>query len=123
MFFTQKLNVAPRNDNFKIRNILLPIDQQNPFPGGSIGSMLFCSKKSIEASILFRGLQMLIFWPFGCVAYALLRHVDTPMLSLGHSLVMVVFLGSMASMGMKCQGARWDGDGSTSDKAGHQATE
>lgn len=45
----------------------------------------------VLASILFRGLQMLIFWPFGCVAYALLRHVDTPMLSLGHSLVMVVF--------------------------------
>jgi hypothetical protein len=61
--------------------------------------MLFCSKKSIEASILFRGLQLLIFWPFGCVAYALLRHVDTPMLSLGHSLVVAVFLGSMASMG------------------------
>lgn len=47
----------------------------------------------VLASILFRGLQLLIFWPFGYVAYALLRHVDTPMLTLGHSLVLAVFTG------------------------------
>lgn len=118
MFFTQKLNVAPRNDNFKIRNILLPFDQQNPFPV----PCCFVPKKSIEASILFRGLQLLVFWPFGCLAYALLRHVDTPMLSMGHSLVVVVSLGSMAWMGKDevprgKMGWRWTNIGSSGGHA------
>eukprot|EP00434_Breviolum_minutum_P036610 symbB.v1.2.032442.t1/scaffold3895.1/size70954/9 len=47
----------------------------------------------VVASIFFRGFQLLTFWPFAYAAYAFLRHVDTPMLSMGHSLVVVVYTG------------------------------
>lgn len=85
--------------HFKIRNILFQIDQPNPcniLLGFLLGFQLCFFPAKIEASILFRGLQLLIYWPFGYVAYALLRHVDSPMLSLGQSLVLVV-----------CHGGRW----------------